>query len=102
MKSVVGWSGLWLTQESIQVEFLVKLKSVIEFNGAVCDGIILEPHQVQVENRWERGKDHTLLCILEAVITSIIFVVTVQHFCGDVVLKRLLNYNSINKNAYFK
>ena len=43
---------------------LVATAPVVEFDGAVGDGVVLEPHEVEVQDRRERREDDPLLRIL--------------------------------------
>jgi len=43
----------------------VKGWPVVELDGAVGYGVVLEPHEVEVKNRRKRGEDYALLSVLE-------------------------------------
>jgi hypothetical protein len=56
--------------ERAEVQQLGELASVVEFDRGVCDGIVLEPHQVEVEHRRKLLKNDPLLCILQKIINK--------------------------------
>lgn len=68
---------------------------VVELDGAVGDGVVLEAHEVQVENGREGGEDHALLRLLQPVLARVVLVLAVQRFCADVVLERLVDCKGV-------
>jgi hypothetical protein len=69
--------GILLLQVRIQRDLLVELEPVIELDRTVGDGIVLEPHQVQVQYGREGGKDDALLGILQSVLARVVLIVAV-------------------------
>ena len=61
---------------------------VVEFDGTICHWIILKAHQVQVKNGWKASKYHSFFSFLQAMFAGIVFVVTVQCFGSNVILKK--------------
>ena len=50
-----------------EVQHLGELAAVVELDGGVRDGVVLEPHEVEVQHGRELLKDDSLLRVLEKV-----------------------------------
>jgi len=65
MKHVVSWvRRIGFLQELIKVQFLWELKPVIDLDVIVSQRVILEPHQLQMQNGRKREKSDTFLGFL--------------------------------------
>ena len=64
---------------------------VIDFDVGVCDRIVLESHELEVEDGREVEEDNAFLGLLQPVLAGIVLVVPVQRFLCYVVLERLMN-----------
>lgn len=73
---------------------------VVELDGAVGDGVVLEAHEVQVQHGREGGEDHALLRLLQPVLARVVLVLAVQRLRADVVLERLVDCGSHNVTTY--
>ena len=58
--------------------YLWELASVVELDGAVGDGVILEPHEVEVKHWRELLEHDSLLCVLQTKGPRVVLVVPVQ------------------------
>ena len=63
---------------SRQLIYLWELASVVKLDGAVGDGVILEPHEVEVKHWRELLEHDSLLCVLQTKGPRVVLVVPVQ------------------------
>ncbi len=62
----VLWAAALLAlDEGAEIQQLRELAPVVELDGGVCDWIVLEPHQMEVEDGRELLKDDSFLCVLK-------------------------------------
>ena len=71
--------------------YLWELASVVELDGAVGDGIILEPHEVEVKHWRELLEHDSLLCVLQTKGPRVVLVVPVQCLSLYVVCEAFLD-----------
>lgn len=61
--------GVSLLQEGVKVKLGGEFAPVVDLDVGVCSRIVLEPHQLQNEHRWQREEDNTFLRLLNIVNT---------------------------------
>lgn len=64
-------------QVSVQRNLLVELEPIVKLHRTIRYRIVLETHQMQMENGRERGKNHALFSVLKTVLAGIVFVIAV-------------------------
>ena len=58
--------GVCVLNVLCEVENLGELTAVVKLDGGVCDGVVLEPHQVKVQYRGKVLEQDTLLGVLQS------------------------------------
>lgn len=59
--------GVGLLQEGVKVKLGGKFAPVVDLDVGVGSRIILKPHQLQNEHRWQREEDNTFLRLLNII-----------------------------------
>lgn len=68
---------------------------VIKLDRAVSDGVVLEPHEVQMQHGREWGENDAFLRLLQSVLARVVLVLTVESFRAYVVFERLVDWKKI-------
>ena len=87
MQRVFGRRRLRLLQKLGQINILIKLVAIVDFNIRVRLWVVLESHQMQVEHGRKLLKEHAFLRLLQPVFARVIFILAIQRLHAYVVFE---------------